>query len=83
MLKNFKVSRNHVLVILKKAESYQDKSGRIALISSDRPDDSTKDRNTAAYWDRNTTFHRMNNIKEYSINMQKRKHPPFTESAFL
>lgn len=84
MLKIFEISWNHVLVILKKKQSdTRMKSGRIAPISSDRPDDSTKNRNTAAYGDRNTTFHRMNNIKEYSINMQKRKHPPFTVSAFL
>lgn len=84
MLKISEISRNHVLVILAKKQSDTGmKSGRIAPISSDRSDDSMKDRNTAAYWDRNTALHRMNNINEYSINMQKRKHPPFTVSAFL
>jgi len=84
MLKISEISRNHVLVILAKKQSdTRMKSGRIAPISSDHPDDSMKDGNTAAYWDRNTTLHRMNNINEYSINMQKRKHPPFTVSAFF
>jgi hypothetical protein len=84
MLKISEISRNHVLVILAKKQSdTRMKSGRIAPISSDHPDDSMKDGNTAAYWDRNTALHRMNNINEYSINMQKRKHPPFTVSAFF
>ena len=70
MLKIFEISRNHVLVILAKKQSdTRTKSGRIAPISSDRPDDSMKDRNTA--------LHRMNNIKEYSINMHKKKAPTF------
>ena len=71
------------MILAKKQSDTRMKSGRIAPISSDHPDDSMKDGNTAAYWDRNTTLHRMNNIKEYSINMQKRKHPPFTVSAFF
>lgn len=40
----------------KKQSDTRTKSGRIAPISSDRPDDSTKDRNTAAYWGQEHDF---------------------------
>lgn len=60
------------MILAKKQSDTRMKSGRIAPISSDHPDDSTKDRNTAAYWDKNTALRRMNNIDEYVINMQKK-----------